>query len=136
MIWLPYSPAPCLQLFPQSLRIPGLTSSVFLLKSISPSQRTHLHRCESGPHQLPLKCGPLCPLETLMFPFTFFVLNPKLWEDSQTQFSPQITFAPAIRASLIFRSPRQGEIASPSSLLNCRGHISHLLSCVPEALLS
>ena len=110
LIWLPHCPAPCLQLFPQSLRIPGLTSSLFLPKSISPLQRTHLHRHESVPHHT----GRI----------------------GQTEFSPQITFAPAIRASLIFRFPRQGEIASPSSLLNCKGHISHLLSCVPEALLS
>lgn len=75
----------CSQLFSQSLRIPGLTSSLFLPKSISPHQRTHLHRRESVPHQLPLKRGPLGgSLETLLFPFTFFVLNPKHWEDGQT----------------------------------------------------
>lgn len=102
----------------------------------SPLQTTRLHRRESVPHQLPLMCGPLCPLETLMLPFTFFLLSPKLWENRPDSAAPKSPLLLLSGCLSFLDSLGRGENASPSSLLNCKGHTSHFLNSAPEALLS
>ena len=103
-----------------------------------PFQMTYLHRRESIPHQLPLMCGPLCPLETLILfnPFTFFLLSPKLWENRPDSAAPKSPLLLLSGCLSFLDSLDRGENASPSSLLNCKGHISHFLNSAPEALLS